>query len=241
MKEEQELLVMSVTRLSDGVCVACVDENNRWIRPTRQASSGWRQLEITDLQDHRGRYVVEVGNIVAWRLGSPAPKDVHSEDVFVGSHRPRLIRPLSPGEIALRCRQLLESDFDAFLRNEQRSLALLKPRAIQCVLFSAEGKEGVSSRIYLQHATGCENLRVRDLRWRAMARSILQRRRTRELRWTFDHLKRHAGLEILYVAVGKGRAFEGGPPHALAGRYWPIVVTVFTEPPNVHDIDYNRT
>ena len=237
----RQLLVLSVTRLSNGVCVACIDEDDRWIRPTREESSGWRQLAIADLRDQRQQYVVRVGNVVRWPLGPAAPKDVHTEDVLVGAGCPELVRSLGTSELLSRCRQLCDPDFEGFLRDTHRSLTLIEPSSITVVVFSSKGKGGVSARVCFDHRGQQEDLSVTDLAWRALGREHLTNSRTAEARWTQAALQRTTGLTIQYLAVGKGQAWEQGPAHPLAGQYWPFVTTVFTDRAPQVDIDYKNT
>ena len=114
---DRRLLVMSVTRLSDGVCVACVDEHNTWVRPTRDKTPGWRQLDARDLRDARGQVVVKVGHIVDWPVGPPAPQGVHVEDVLVTCSPPRPAATLTHDELLRRCGDLCELDLADFLRS----------------------------------------------------------------------------------------------------------------------------
>ena len=232
------LLVISVTRLGDGICVACVDEKGKWVRPTREGSDGWRQLKLGSLRDDRGQIVIKPGNLVQWPLGRPAPREVHSEDVLVSSAHPRLVRALTQREAVTKCEQLCEETLVGFLRGNDRSLMMLRPRSIEQIVFSIRGKGGVSARIRFGHEGGQENLSVTDLAWRAMGRGLLESSRAQELSWTRSDLLRHMGLTIRYLAIGRGQPWGDGPPHPLAGRFWPVVTTVFTDPPVSAAVDY---
>ncbi|HVP12950.1 MAG TPA: hypothetical protein VMV94_17380 [Phycisphaerae bacterium] len=232
------LLVISVTRLGDGICVACVDEAGRWIRPTRQEPDGWRQLRLGALRDDRGQIVVKAGNVVHWPMGRPAPREVHSEDVFVGAAHPRLVRALAPAELAARCQNLCEEGFLGFLRGTDRSLMLLRPQLIEQVSFSIRGKGGVAARILVASDAGHQDLSVTDLAWRALGRDLLDRSRADALSWKPTEFLRHTGLTVRYLAVGKGQPWHEGPLHPVSGRFWPFVTTVFTDPPVSTQIDY---
>jgi hypothetical protein len=240
MAAEHELLVMSVTRLGDGVCVACVDSQNRWIRPTREGHRGWRQLQTIDLRDGRGTLVVKVGNLVSWPLGRSAPREVHSEDVFVASACPGLIRALSPGELRSRYGELGDQDLVGFMKSPQRSLTLVKPAKVTRIKFSVEGKGGISARLTLHHQSRLEDLGITDLAWRALGRRLLTELKTASVSWSAAALQRATFRRIEYLAVGRGQAWEEGPEHALAGKYWPFVIGVFTEPPINERIDFSN-
>ena len=235
---DRRLLVMSVTRLSDGVCVAGVDAENAWVRPTREKTPGWRQLEPGDLRDARGQAVVQVGHIVDWPLGAPAPQGVHAEDVLVTRAPPRLTATLSHPELLCRCGDLCELELGDFLRSARRSLGLFKRQWVDRIFFSAEGKGGIAARIQFRHGLVEDNFSVTDLRWRALGRRVLARWGRTQLSWSESDLLRHLKLRIRYLAIGRGQATDKIPPHRLAGPHWPFFITVVTDVPLVTAIDY---
>jgi hypothetical protein len=235
---DRRLLVMSVTRLSDGVCVACVDEHNTWVRPTRDKTPGWRQLDARDLRDARGQVVVKVGHLVDWPVGPPAPQGVHVEDVLVTRSPPRLAATLTHEELLRRCGDLCKLDLADFLRSGRRSLGLFKPVGVDRILFSAEGKGGIAARIQFCHGMLWNDFSVTDLRWRALGRRELARWGQRQLSWSEDDLLRELKLRICYLVVGRGQAWSGREPHRLAGQHWPFIITVVTDVPLPTEIDY---
>jgi hypothetical protein len=230
MAGDGELLIMAVTRLGDGVCVAGVNPNGRWVRPTRENAKGWRQLTVDDLKDSDGRVVVKVGNVVQWPLGAAVPRDVHTEDVLVSRTRPRLVRTLPPEQLLARCMELRAWSLDGFLRGTERSLMLLQPPLIRTFDFSTTGKGGISARIHFVHGAMREDFSVTDVTWRAMGRHLLERLQAADLSLTEADLHYEAGLAVRYLAVGRGQLHEG--------RYWPFFISVFTDPPISTAIDY---
>jgi hypothetical protein len=234
---QRELLVMSVTRLSDGVCVACLDERGQWVRPTRENYNGWRQLTLRDLRDSEKRIVVKVGNVVRWELLKPIPRDVHREDAQVANACPRLERRLDDAELLSRCQAVREQDLGAFL-GSSRSLALFQPDRITCVSFSNQGKGGISARIRFRHGFVDEDYSVTDLGWRALGRELLAQTGLPSVSLGPNGLAAQMGLRIRYLAIGRGQAAENIPPHPVADRYWPFFITVFTQPPVSSRIDY---
>lgn len=234
---ECELLVMSVTRLSDGVCVACLDERNRWVRPTREKFTGWRQLNVRDLCDAEQRVVVQVGNVVRWTLHKPMPRDVHTEDVAVGNAWPVLKRWLVRAEPLRRCRAVRESDLRAFLGGP-RSLTVMRPDRITRVSFSNQGKAAVAARIEFRLGTLTDDYSVMDLRWRALGRGLLAQSGQPNLCLTARQLWARTGIRFCYLAVGRSQGADNVPPHRLAGRYWPFFISVFTQVPVNWPIDY---
>ncbi len=241
MGKPHQLLVIAVTRLSDGVCVACLDEENRWVRPTRDKRPNWRQLELTDLRDAEDRLVVSVGNVVEWDLERPTPRAVHSEDVLVGRCRPRLVTELTPAEFLTRCAAVCRPDLADFLRSPDRSLTLLRPERLRCLEFSdagkVAGKPGLTARIYFVHHRLIDDFGVTDLRWRAFGRRLLTQRGVRQLSLTEEALEYSEQLHIRYVAVGRGQPWDQ-KRHPLAGVHWPFFISVITEPPIADPVDF---
>jgi hypothetical protein len=241
MATTRELLVISVTRLSTGACVACVDERDRWVRPTREQPNGWRQLDIADLRNAKGDVVVKVGNLVRWPLGSNIPRDCHSEDVLMGRGLPQLVRTLPEQELESRCDDLCEADYQGFLRDARRSLTIIRPTSVEWVSFEAKGKGGITARVGITHGQAKEDLAITDLAWRARGRELLQANQPSLLRWSPSRLLSKAQLEVRFLAIGKGQAWEEGPQHPVSGQHWPFVVTMFTHPPNNKRINYQKT
>ncbi len=237
---DRRLLVMAVTRLADGVCVACVDESNAWVRPTRQKAGGWRQLTPRDLCDARGEVVVTPGCLVDWPLGTAAPRDVHAEDVFVDSSPVRAAGVLTQSELLSRCGDLCEMDLAEFLRSDRRSLGLFKRQWIDRIVFSAEGKGGIAARIQFRHGTLADNFSVTDLRWRALGRRVLVRWGKQQVFLSEDDLLRYLKLRIRYLAVGRGQPTDKIPPHGIAGPHWPFFIGVVTDVPIQAAIDYRN-
>ena len=230
---ELELIVMSVTRLSTGVCVACVTEDGTWVRPTRERAKGWRQLEVEDLRDKWGQLVVRPGNVIRWRLGKPIPRDIHTEDRRVRGGRPTLLRCLALDEFLGLCSRLCETGLAGFLVATDRSLALIEPRLVTWLRFDTSGKGGVKAEASFIHDGKSYRYKVTDLAWRALGRRLLHESASDEITCSLGQFLRQEGLAIRYLAVGRGQEFQGA--------FWPFVITVVTEPLNEEPIDYGRT
>lgn len=232
MPGQVELLVMSVTRLGKGVCVACVTHEGRWVRPTRETADGWRQLEADDLRDRRGQVIVRVGNVVRWPLGRAMPRDIHTEDHQTAG-RPVLLRRLSTERFLSACGRLVATDFAGFLEATDRSLTLIRPQAIQRVCFDRQGRGGITAELWFEQDGEHCDYKVTDLAWRALGRGLLNETRRDRMGLSPDDLRRQTSLSIRYLVIGRGREFEGD--------YWPFVTTVVTDPLNRAAIDYNLT
>jgi len=234
-----DLLVMAVTRLSDGVCVACLDQQNRWVRPTQENARGWRQLTVGHLKDRTGRLVVQPGNLIRWDLGRPIPRDVHTEDVLVGNESPTLLRALPPDEFRRRCEAVEDPSLASFLRGTDQSLTLIRPQSIGDIQFLNEGKGNLKSRMRITHGGHTEHRSAMDLYWRALGRQVLTKLKSPSVLWTPRALLHKTGLAIESLVIGRGQAYEA-QNHPLAGAYWPLIVGVLTHPPNTTAVDYSN-
>ena len=227
-----DLLIMSVARLSDGVCVAALTEDNQWVRPTREEPSDWRQLKIADLQDSRQRFVVQVGNLVRWPLGQHMPTDVHTEDYSVADQPPVFIRRLDSAEFLRRCAQVASSHLADFLCSPDRSLALVPPFRVDSLVFQAGGEGGLSAHIGFLHGPH-RYFSVKDLAWRALGRRLLTEAGDAEVVLSSYEFSRRERKTIRYLVIGRAREYRG--------QFWPLIVTVVTDPLNDEPLDYTRT
>jgi len=108
-----EIIVLAVTRLSSGVCVAGITSDGEWIRPTRpNANDTWRQLEYDDCKEGVGDWIVRKGNTVRMDLVKPIPQGDHSEDWLVGKSRPEPVGELSEAEYKHVCQRITEAATD---------------------------------------------------------------------------------------------------------------------------------
>ena len=135
-----EITILSVTRLSSGVCVAGVANDGEWVRPTRpNASDTWRQLEYGDCKDVDGEWVVQKGNVVRMDLVKPIPRKDHSEDWLIGNNEPELVDELSDDEYRDVCDQITEEVTDHIEGKEaSRSLILVQPDEISSFYFGPD-------------------------------------------------------------------------------------------------------
>jgi hypothetical protein len=230
--EPVELLILAVTRLSTGVCVAGVDDGGNWVRPTRENDSGWRQLDVTDLYGTDGHIVVDVGHWVRWPLARPIPRDVHTEDREVASGaRPSLIRKLSHDDARRSCEAIHEEALPAFLADNTRSLILIKPDGVDAIRFDADDAVGRKARIEFSCAGERCNLSVTDLRWRALAKHCLAESGRPTLTWRARTLVQRFDLHIEYLGIGKGQPLDG--------VCWPLITSVIADKPLPVAIDYH--
>lgn len=237
----QEILMLAVTRMRGGVCIAGMTTEPdpitglRWVRPARD----FGHVLLGDITTAQGA-VLRPFDVVAFHLLQPQPDPPHTEDWVVDFVRcqPQVVRRLEGERRTQFLRQYLDTAPRQVLDNQQRSLCLIKPNSIKgCFRLDAySGKYQarmafeVAGRPYRgSHAKG--GLSVTDLKWRALGRAWLPE----EGGWTdFDtrDLEARYGIQEVYLAVGLTRSFEG--------KCWPIVIGVHTVPDYGVEVDYDN-
>lgn len=183
----QEVLMLAVTRMLGGVCIAGVTTEQdpasrlRWVRPIREHG----HVLMGDITTPQGQ-VMRPFDVVRFNLLQPCPRPPHSEDWITdfAHRRPCIVRRLEGARRARFLRDYLDLDPCQILDLQERSLCLIKPDKVQgCfrldaytgklearLAFSLEGQHYRGS-----HAKG--GLSVTDLKWRALGRAWLPRRR----------------------------------------------------------------
>src|SRR5438067_2154186 len=127
MAHDHELLILAVTRMRTGVCVAGMAHTSdpvsrlRWVRPVKHHGA----LLAGDIR-YTGGPLMRAGDVINWHhemLQSPPP---HIEDVLVNPirDRPALLRRLDPAQRAEFCARQLDRAPDDVLLHEARSLCI---------------------------------------------------------------------------------------------------------------------
>jgi hypothetical protein len=214
------ILILAVTRMRGGVCVAGMTTEPdpitglRWVRPVKQHSA----LLAGDIHYVDGA-LMRIGDVVAWRVGGARPNPPHVEDVLVDPVRdtPRLLRRLDPVRLARFCAEHVDRAPDDVLIHETRSLCLARPAAVEA-WWSYDSYNGhYDARMAFRVGgfdSGERGVAVTDLAWRALGRAWLDG--AERLRLGDAALRERIG--DIYLTVGRGRTFEG--------RRWPLVVGV---------------
>jgi hypothetical protein len=220
MSGSPDILILAVTRMRGGVCVAGMTTEPdpatrlRWVRPVKQHSA----LLVGDIRYADGA-LMRIGDVVAWRLGEARPDPPHVEDVLVDPvrHPAKLLRRLDSGRRAHFCAEHLDRASDDVLLHEIRSLCLARPTAATA-WWSYDPYNGhYEARMAFQVGrfdTGERGVAVTDLAWRALGRLWLAGKP--QLRLSDAALRERLG--DIYLTIGRGRVFEG--------RRWPLVVGV---------------
>jgi hypothetical protein len=237
----QETLVLAVTKMLGGVCIAGMTTEPdpvtrlRWVRPIREHG----HVLLGDITTAKGA-VLHPFDVVEFNLLRPHPVSPHKEDWITDfvRHRPRAVRCLKDQRRAAFLRKHLDTAPHQVLTSQERSLCLVKPDWVKGV-FRLDGYSGqldarLSFGLDRKHYLGSRakgGLSVTDLRWRALGRSWLPENGG----WTdFDagDLEARYGIREIYVTIGLTRSYRG--------NFWPIVVGVHTLPEYEVTLDYSN-
>src|SRR5688500_10504603 len=134
MTHPSDILILAVTRMRGGVCVAGMSgeadpvSGLRWVRPIKQHGL----LLKGDIRYATGT-IMRPGDVVSWRVGPPQPSPPHVEDVLVNPirDRPQLLRRHDSARRAQFCSDHLDRAAHDVLKHEIRSLCLLRPDSIR--------------------------------------------------------------------------------------------------------------
>lgn len=220
MTSPHEILILAVTRMRGGVCVAGMTAERdpitclRWVRPVKPH----RQLLPGDIRYPDGA-LMRLGDVVAWGLGEPRPDPPHVEDVLVDPVRDRaeLRRRLDPAHRARFCAGHLDRAPEDVLVHEIRSLCLLRPDSATAAWSHDSYSGHYEARMAFRlgdFSTEERGIPVTDVAWRALGRAWLEGRARLEL----DDVALRERVGDLYLAIGRGRMYEG--------RRWPLIVGV---------------
>jgi len=171
-KDMTDIIVLAVTRLSSGVCIAGITTEREWVRPTRPTGPDWRQLEYSDCKDKSGQWVICKGNVVAMDLVKAIPMGAHTEDWLVGDRPPELVEELSDEDYQGICQELTEDSTDAIKSQDAtRSLIMVHPSRITSFLFGIEGQKRYTPRCAFRVGGSLyQGVAVSDAEWRTYGR-----------------------------------------------------------------------
>jgi len=237
----QEVLLLAVTRMLGGVCLAGMAQEADpitglcWVRPVRE----YGHVLLGDITTPDGQ-VLHPFDVVEFDLLHPHSTPPHVEDWIADfvRHRPRIVRRLADERRSTFLRKYLDKAPEEVLQRQERSLCLFKPDWIKGVFrldsytgdLDARLSFGRGRHKYLGSVPK-GGLAVTDLRWRALGRTWVSAGSD----WTdFDEgdLEARLGLQEIYLAVGLTRSHEGS--------YWPIIIGVHTVPDYQAVIDYGN-
>jgi hypothetical protein len=237
----QEILILAVTKMLGGVCIAGMTTERdpvsglRWVRPIRE----YAHVLLGDITTP-DKKVLRPFDVVEFNLIRPHPDPPHTEDWITDfvHCRPCIVRRLEGERRAGFLRKYQDTAPRQVLDDQQRSLCLIQPSWLKGCFrldphtgdFDARLAFDLNGRAYRGSYTK-GGLSVTDLKWRALGRAWLPE----EGGWAeFDagDLEARYGIQEIYLAVGLTRSFQG--------TFWPIVVGVHTLPDYEVTVDYNN-
>jgi hypothetical protein len=237
----QEVLILAVTKMLGGVCIAGMTADRdpitwlRWVRPIREYS----HVLLGDITTAEKR-VLRPFDVVELKLLRPHPVPPHTEDWITDfvRHRPCIVRRLEGERRAGFLGKHLDTAPRQVLDSQHRSLCLIQPSSVTGCFrldphsgaYDARLAFRLDGRTYRgSYAKG--GLSVTDMKWRALGRDWLPD----EGGWTeFDEgdLEARCGIREIYLAVGLSRPFQG--------NCWPMIVGVHTLPDYQATVDYDN-
>jgi hypothetical protein len=237
----QEVLILAVTRMLGGVCIAGVTAEPypvtglRWVRPIREHG----HVLLGDISTADGP-TLRPFDVVELNLLRPRPIPPHSEDWITDfvRCRPRVARHMEGQRRARFLHKYQDTAPDQVLESQHRSLCLIRPDWVKGCFrldgysgkFDARLAFGLDGRSYLaSHAKGGHS--VTDLKWRALGRAWLPEDGG-WTEWDQGDLRARFGIQEIHLAVGLTRSYRGG--------YWLVVVGVHTLPDYDAIVDYDN-
>jgi hypothetical protein len=237
----QEVLLLAVTKMLAGVCIAGMTAEAdrftglRWVRPVREHGN----LLLGDITTALGQ-VLRPFDVVALNLVRPRPDPPHAEDwvTDLAHTRPCVVRTMAAERRAGFLHKYCDRDPCGMLERQERSLCLFKPDWVKGCFkldaytgaFDARLSFGLQGRRYTgSYARGGHP--VTDLKWRALGRAWLPAGGG----WVdFDEgdLEARFGIRDIYLAAGLTRAYKGA--------FWPMIIGVHTLPDYEATVDYDN-
>lgn len=219
MSRQSDILILAVTRMRGGVCVAGMtyepDSRSglRWVRPVKSHNL----LLPGDIRYADGT-LMRLGDVVDWRFGTRRPDPPHIEDILVDPvrERARWLRRLDPARRAAFCAEHLDRVPRDVLVDACRSLCLIRPDTVAATWLHDSYNGHYEARATFRlgdFRTEEQGLPVTDLAWRALGRMWLDGERLH-----LDDTALRERIGDVYLAIGLGRLY--------AGRHWPLVVGV---------------
>ncbi len=228
----QELLILALTQMRSGICVAGFTREPdpvtglRWVRPVRDFDT----VLPGDMTDANG-YAFQCCDVIALNLVAPRPCPPHVEDwrADFACPRPRLLRRLEGDRRAEFFAARLDRAPEDVLVHQTRSLCLVQPDKVwaEFSLDAESGKYEARMGFTLPgvpdhpRAASPHGASVTDLRWRDLGRTWLAEG-DRSLKFGHDALFAQLDCQSLYLVIGLSRLWKG--------EHWPLVVGVHTAP-----------
>lgn len=227
----QEILIMAVTRMLSGYCVAGFSREPdpvsglRWLRPVKEFDT----LLEGDITTAEGQMIAP-GDVVELAVVKPRPMPPHCEDWVTDfiHHRPRVLYRLEEEKRARFLARYLDRAPEDVLIHGRRSLCLVQPERVWASFQFDAPSAKIQARLGFtlvgmahEQANSSRGIAVTDLRWGALGRAWLGARGG-ALQANHQELLGRLGAEQIYLALGLSRSYQG--------QYWPLVIGIHTVP-----------
>lgn len=239
--DDMNVTILAVTKRYDGICIAGVDNNLRWVRPAKN-----RTLTLEDIKLN-GEYL-SISSVYDFSFIKHNPHNYQTENYIMDEtkkilytktlteqERKNLFPKLSENSLII---SNPERDISAVLKKEKRSLILLGPVEIESLYIYSENSKMKTPRIIcnlnsfqIKNQRGKHDLPCTDLKFRAFAKHLLKEKNTDSLSLHGDELKKLLKFNQVFIAIGLTEKFRED--------YWPMIIGFHTIPDYKQEVDYN--
>lgn len=231
---DKRITILAVTKLGNELCVAGVDSDGNWIRPTSLSRGGWRQFYKVDIYGKNNNAIIALSNVVIIRLIRPIPEidTPHIEDwEYDRSYKPVFIENLNDSQRLHLFQKISEQTLAPLIENHEKSLCLIEPSSIVSANFANISYKGKYQPILNFTFRGEQyNYKVTDIYWRELGRNLLAKGHNLVVKG--KELQNILKYSKFFLTIGLGRKFKE--------KYWPFIVGVHTVPQFPVKIDYEN-
>ncbi|NTV23330.1 MAG: hypothetical protein HGA85_03070 [Nanoarchaeota archaeon] len=236
-----DVIIISVTKRLNGVCIAGIGKYNTWVRPTKR-----EELELKDIKINDKEYI-SVGNVYEFHFSSKAPIQCQSENYLIDDYREIKCKGTMPeSERRKLFHQLSENSLVTsdqsnniadILRAKNRSIVMFGPVRLQSVYLHAEENmkcPEISFSVDSVVVKGIQdktNLQCTDLKFWQFARQLLKKNDTNSMTLDDTGIKKLLGYDKVFVIVGLTKLYHG--------KNWPMIIGLHMFPDYYQAIDYS--
>ena len=203
------ITILAVSKLGNELCVAGVDEDGNWFRPT-SLNGGWRQFYKVDIYDKNNRPIIALSNVVVIRLIRHIPQigTPHIEDwEYDRSCEPVFKGNLSDSQRLRLFQKISEQSLNQLIENHERSLCLIETSSIISTNFASISYKGKYQPILNFTFKGEEyNYKVTDIYWRTLGRILLAKGHNPIMKG--KELQNILKYSKFFLTIGLGRKFK---------------------------------
>lgn len=233
--------MLAVTRKVNGICIAGVANDLKWVRPVKN-----HILNLEDIKSDKD--YLSTSKVYDFSFIKHIPTLPQTENYLIDeakqityvktlteNERLALFQRLQENSLIISNREL---DTAAVLKNNKRSLIFLGPVTIESVHMRYENSYMKSPKITFKiNSLPVKNqkgndLSCTDLKFRAFAKDLLKKEKLTSLTLTGNQLQEMLKFEQIFVAIGLTGKFRD--------EYWPMVIGFHTVPDYKQEVDYDN-